>query len=62
MEGAKVIDYDFRIGKSHLRGTGSRGLAALAIVFTSRAALVGAIAVSARPAGIWLVQLLQHLV
>ena len=35
-----VIDYDFKLGKSHLRGTGLRGLAALGIVFTSRAALV----------------------
>ena len=57
-----MIDYDFRVGKNHLRGTGPRGLAALAIVVTVRAALVGMIAVSARPAGIWLVQLLQHLV
>jgi hypothetical protein len=57
-----VIDYDFRLGKSHLRGAGPRGLAALAIVFASRAALVCLIAFSAKPAGIWLVQLLRHLV
>lgn len=57
-----VIDYDFKLGKSHLRGTGLRGLAALAIVFTSRAALVGMIAFSARGAGVWLVHLLQRLV
>ena len=57
-----VIDYDFRVGKNRLRGTGPRGLAALAIVVTLRAALVGMIAVSAKTGGIWLAQLLQHLV
>ena len=57
-----MIDYDFRVGKNHLRGTGPRGLAALAIVVTLRAALVGMIAVSAKTGGIWLAQLLQHLV
>ena len=39
MKGSAVVtDYDFRLGKSHLRGTGCRGLAALAIVLTMRAA------------------------
>jgi hypothetical protein len=57
-----VIDYDFRLGKSHLRGNGWRGLAALAIVLIARAVIVGAIAILARPGGVWLVQLLEHLV
>jgi hypothetical protein len=57
-----VIDYDFRLGKSHLRGAGWRGLAALAIVLTARAAIVGSIAVSAIPGGVWLLQLIAHLV
>jgi hypothetical protein len=57
-----VIDYDFRLGKSHLRGNGWRGLAALAIVLTVRAAIVAAIAFSARPTGVWIFQLIEHLV
>ena len=57
-----IIEYDFKLGKSHLRGTGPRGLAALAIIFALRAALVGIIAVSVKSGGIWLVQLLQNLV
>jgi hypothetical protein len=57
-----VIDYDFRLGKSHLRGNGWRGLAALAIVLTLRAAIVGAIAFSASPGGVWLARLIEHLV
>jgi hypothetical protein len=59
---AVVVDYDFRLGKSHLRGNGWRGLAALAIVLTVRAAIVGAIAFSARPGGVWLVEFIEHLV
>jgi hypothetical protein len=57
-----VTDYDFRLSKAHLRGKGWRGLTALAIVLIARAAIVGAIALSARPSGLWLVQLLEHLV
>jgi hypothetical protein len=57
-----VIDYDFRLGKSHLRGKGWRGLAALAMVLTVRAAIVGTIAFSARPGGVWLFELIEHLV
>ena len=55
-----VTDYDFRLGKSHLRGQGQRGLAALVIVLMLRAMMVGAIAISARIGALWLVQLLQH--
>jgi hypothetical protein len=57
-----VTDYDFRLAKSHLRGNGWRGLAALALMLIARAVIVGAIAISARPGGLWLVQLLEHLV
>ncbi len=56
-----VTDYDFRLAKTHLRGNGWRGLAALAIVLIVRAAIVGVIALSARSGGVWLVQLLEHL-
>jgi hypothetical protein len=57
-----VTDYDFRLAKTHLRGNGWRGLAALAIVLIARAAIVGVIALTARSGGLWLVQLLEHLV
>jgi hypothetical protein len=57
-----VIDYDFRLGRSHLRGKGWRGLAALVLVLMLRATIVGAIAISARIGVLWLVQLLQHAV
>jgi hypothetical protein len=57
-----VTDYDFRLAKTHLRGNGWRGLAALAIVLIGRAAIVGVIALSARSGSLWLVQLLEHLV
>jgi hypothetical protein len=57
-----IIDYDFKLGKSHLRGAGPRGLAALAIVLALRVVLVGTIAVSTRAGGLWLVQLMHQLV
>jgi hypothetical protein len=57
-----VVDYDFRLGKSHLRGNGWRGLAALAIVLTMRAAIVSAVAFLARLGSAWLIQLIEHLV
>jgi hypothetical protein len=63
VEGTAVAaDYNFRLAKSHLQGNGWRGLAALAIVLIARAAIVGAIALSARPGALWLGQLLEHLV
>jgi hypothetical protein len=62
MEGtAVVIDYDLRLGKNHLRGNGSRGLAALVVILSLRAAMVSAIALSAKSGAIWLVQLLWNL-
>jgi len=56
-----AIDYDFKLGRNHLRGNGWRGLAALVVVLTLRAAIVGTIAITARPGGMWLVQLMEHL-
>ena len=43
-------------------GLSGAGLAALAIVLTMRAATVGAIAFLARPGGVWLFQLIEHLI
>jgi hypothetical protein len=57
-----ATDYDFKLGKSHLRGNGWRGLAALVLVLTLRAAIVGTVAVSARPGGVWLIQLIERLI
>ncbi|MBV8935840.1 MAG: hypothetical protein JO095_08560 [Alphaproteobacteria bacterium] len=57
-----VIDYDFKLGKSHFRGVGPRGLAALAMVLVPRVALIGTIALSARSGGFWLLQLAHQLV
>ena len=58
---AVVGDYDFRLGKSHLRGKGWRGLVALVFVMTLRTATIGILAVAAKPAGVWLLQLLQQI-
>ena len=58
---AVVGDYDFRLGKSHLRGKGWRGLVALGFVMTPRSATIGVLAVAAKPTGFWLVQLLQRI-
>lgn len=55
-------DFDFRIGRGHYRGRGSRGLIALAIVHLPRAALFGSGVAVATPAVAWLVQLLRALV
>jgi hypothetical protein len=56
-----VIDYDFRLAKAHLRGNGWRGLAALALVLIVRAAIVGVIALCARPEGVWLAHFIARL-
>jgi len=53
-----VIDFDFRLGRSHLRGNGWRGLTALGIVLALRAATLAVVVVSARPAGDGLIRLL----
>ena len=57
-----VTDYNFRLAKAHLRGSGWRGLMALALILTLRVAIVGAIAFSASPGGAWVVQFIEHLV
>ena len=58
---AVVGDYDFKLGKSHLRGKGWRGLVALGFVMTPRAATIGVFAIAAKPSGVWLLQLLQQI-
>ena len=55
-------DFDFKIGRGHYRGRGSRALIALAIVYLPRAALFGSAAAVATPGGIWLIQVLRALV
>lgn len=52
-------DYDFKLGNDHLRGNGWRGLVALGFVLTRRGAIFGLLAISAKPMGAWLLQLLQ---
>ena len=37
-----ATDFDFKIGRGHYRGTGTRGLIALTIICVTRAATVGA--------------------
>jgi hypothetical protein len=57
-ETAMANDYDFQIGKDHLRGGGWRGLVALVITLPFRApAMVGTLMVSV----LWLVQHLYGL-
>jgi hypothetical protein len=57
-----VVDYDFRLGKNHLRGNGWRGLAALVIILALRATIIVAIVFSANPSSLLLVHLFQRLV
>ena len=60
MEGTAVVtDYDFKLGRSHLRGAGWRGFAALVVVLILRVAILSAIVFSARPSGLWLAHLFQ---
>jgi hypothetical protein len=56
-----VMEYDFRLKKSHFKGQGWRGLAALGIVLTLRTAMVGSVAILAKTACASLIQLLQRL-
>ena len=55
-------DFDFKIGRGHYRGRGSRGLSALAIVHLPRAALVGSGVAVATPGAVWLIQALRTLI
>ena len=52
-----VSEYEFRIGRSHLKGSGWRGLAALGFVLVFRAAMVLGLAFAARPGVDWLFEL-----
>jgi hypothetical protein len=54
--------YDFRLDKNHLRGNGWRGLVALAMTLTSFTAVVGILAMPAKPAVFLGFDLLKRLV
>jgi hypothetical protein len=56
-----VVDYDFTLGRHRLRGAGWRGLAALGMTLSWRAAILAVIAISAKATSAWLVHLLQPL-
>ena len=59
---AMIVDYDFTLGRTRrLRGSGWRGLAALAMLFALRAMLITIIVLSARPGDTWLTQFLRQL-
>ena len=47
-------DFDFKIGRGHYRGHGTRGLIALTIVHVTRIALYGAGGMAASSVGSWL--------
>jgi hypothetical protein len=57
-----VTDYDFQFGKNHFRGNGWRGLIALAMTLASFTAMVGILAMPAKPAVFLGFELLKHLV
>jgi hypothetical protein len=60
-QGAVVVtDYDFQLGKNHLRGKGWRGIIALTILLIFLAMIVATLAISASPTSVWLVQLLKR--
>jgi hypothetical protein len=50
-----VTDFDFTLGKDHLRGSGWRGLIALGFALTiRRGAVVAILALLVKPANAWL--------
>lgn len=55
-------DFDFKIGRGHYRGRGSRALIALAIVHLPRAALFGTGVVVTPPVVVWLIQTVHTLI
>jgi hypothetical protein len=57
-----VPDYDFQFGQNHFRGNGWRGLVALAMTLTSFTAVVGILAMPAKPAVFLGFDLLKRLV
>jgi hypothetical protein len=54
-------DFDFRIGRGHYRGRGTRGLVALALVQLPRAAFLGTGIALASPGLTWSVQAFRAL-
>ena len=55
-------DFDFTLGRDHLRGSGWRGLVALGFVLTMRReAIVVILAFSVKPLYAWVLQLPQLL-
>jgi hypothetical protein len=56
-----IIDYDFALGKARLRGTGGRGLAALAMMLGVRSAVAIIIVIYAKPLAAWVMQLALRL-
>jgi hypothetical protein len=55
-------DFDFKIGRGHYRGRGSRGLIALVIIQLPRAALLGSGIAVATPNIVWSIQVLRTLI
>jgi hypothetical protein len=55
-------DFDFKIGRAHYRGRGSRVPVALAIVHLPRAALFGSGVAVVTPAAAWLIQALHAII
>jgi hypothetical protein len=56
MEVNMAADYDFRIGRGHYRGTGTRGLVALTIICATRAGIFGAGGIAIYSGSTWLLQ------
>jgi hypothetical protein len=59
MEADMATDYDFKFGRGHYRGTGMRGLVALAIICTTRAGIAGAGGLAIYGGAPWLLQALR---
>jgi hypothetical protein len=55
-------DFDFKIGRGHYRGRGSRALIALAIVYLPRAVLFGSGVAVTTPAVVWLIQAVHRVI
>ena len=60
-DGTVVTDYDFRLGKNHLRGTGWRGLIALMMILIFVTTTVGILVIPATPASVLLFRFLSRL-
>jgi hypothetical protein len=55
-------DFDFKVGRGHYRGRGSRGLIALAIIQLPRAVFFGSGVAVAMPTVVWSIQMLRTLI